>query len=223
MRNDLTKETILALSTSFQQAVAIGIYEKKQLVRVYEPSKILEAFHQVVRWQISLQNSSNPEHEEARQKERQLARRIFVGHSIPCLSCIFYMALQKWLVLCYAVTSERNRDAIPLKLTQVEWGHIFSTLLAMRADGMSSEDSERSVTGGLLLKKRKAVWRSKELQDFLKKMQPQIKSVIDLPYVELPEPLPSRRPAPPGLTSNFYDPEYLKNLSPVAREQLNLK
>ena len=133
------------------------------------------------------------------------------------------MALQKWLVLCYGVTSEKFRDAIPLELTPVQWGHIFSTLLAMHADGMSSEDSESPVTGGLLLKKRKAVWRSKELQDFLKEVQPQIKSVINIPYAELPEPLPSRRPAPPGLTSNFYDPEYLENLSPAAREQLNLK
>ena len=86
----------------------------------------------------------------------------------------------------------------------------------MHADGMSSEDSETPVTGGLLLKKRKAVWRSKELQDFLKAVKPQIESVIQLPHAELAEPLP-------GLSAHFYDPEYLKNLSPAAREQLKLK
>ncbi len=223
MNNDLTRETIAALSTSFQKAVAIGIYEKKQIVRVYEPTKILEAFHQALHWQISLQISSNPEHVEARQKERQLAQRIFVGHSIPCLSCIFYMASQKWLVLCHAVTSASTRATTPLKFTPVEWTNAFSTLLTMRADGMSSEDSDIPVTGGLLLKKRKAVWRSKQLQDFLKALKPQIACVIHLPYAELAEPLPSRRPAPPGLVANFYDSEYLKNLSPAAREQLKLK
>jgi len=92
MSNDLTTETIRALSTSFQKAVTIGVYEKRQVARVYEPRRIFEAFYQALHWQISLQNLSDHEHVEAMVKEKKLARRIFVSHSIAYLSCMSFMA-----------------------------------------------------------------------------------------------------------------------------------
>jgi hypothetical protein len=73
MRNHLTTETISALSISFQRAVACGIYEKQWIARVYEPSKVIEAFHQALHWQNSLQNSYDPEHVEAGKEDRNLA------------------------------------------------------------------------------------------------------------------------------------------------------
>ncbi len=88
MRNQLTKDTLLALSVSFQEAVTLGIYERHQIVREYEPSKILEAFQQALHWQIALQNASGAEIEEGRQNERKLARRIFVSYFKAYLSCI---------------------------------------------------------------------------------------------------------------------------------------
>ena len=88
MGSNLTQETISAISASFQQAVASGIYEKKQIVRVYEPSKIRDACYQALHWQVTLEMSSKPEDEEARKKEKKLARRIFVCYFTPYLSCI---------------------------------------------------------------------------------------------------------------------------------------
>ena len=93
----------------------------------------------------------------------------------------------------------------------------------MRADGMSSEDSECPTTGGILLRKRKAVWRSRELQEFLKAVRLSMGQLILLPYAEQDEPLLGMRPAPPGLSATLYDPEYVRNLSITAREQLNVK
>lgn len=92
----------------------------------------------------------------------------------------------------------------------------------MHADGMSSEDSNTPGIGGILLKKRKAVWQSTELQEFLKAVRSQM-GIIVLNYVKQDEPLISMRPAPAGLEELFYDPEYVKNLSTAAREQLNVK
>ena len=82
-KNELTTGTISALSTSFQKAVSLGIYDKKMIVRVYEPSKIREAFFVALQWQIHLETSSDAEYVEVRKKEKKLARRIFVSHFIP--------------------------------------------------------------------------------------------------------------------------------------------
>jgi len=225
MKNDLTKETISALSTSFRGAVSLGIYDRRQIVRVYEPSKICGAFLQALHWQVCLQNSSNPEHMEARQQEKKLARRIFVSYFIPYLSFISHMTLQKWLALCHAVKDQdvKARMTINIAFTEVQWDNAFKNLLIMRADGMSSEDSEIPITGGGLLKKRKAVWRSRELREFLKVVRSNMGLVIQVPYAEQVEPLLSMRPAPAGLSINLYDAEFVRKLSTAAREQLNVQ
>lgn len=117
MKNQLMIGTISALSKSFKDTVALGIYEKRQIVRVSEPSKINEAFYQALHWQFFLQISSNPEHVEAGKKERKLAQHIFVSYFIPCLSCISHMALQKWLALCFSVNNPLIRAGMADKLT----------------------------------------------------------------------------------------------------------
>ena len=73
LRNDLTTHTIEALSMDFRKAVANGTYNKQQIVRVYEPSKISQAFSQALHWQISLQNSCDAKHVEISKKEKKLA------------------------------------------------------------------------------------------------------------------------------------------------------
>ena len=88
---------------------------------------------------------------------------------------------------------------------------------------MSSEESCTPDTGGILLKKRKVVWRSKQLQGFLKTVRSHMAHTIKLPYADLDKPILSMRPAPAGLTVNFYDPDYLMNLSNTAREQLDVQ
>ena len=72
----------------FQKAVANGTYNKQQIVRVYEPSKIFQAFSQALHWQISLQNSCDAKHVEISNKEKNLAQHIFVSYLIAYLSCI---------------------------------------------------------------------------------------------------------------------------------------
>jgi len=75
------------------------------------------------------------------------------------------MCLQKWLALCYAIKDHTGRAAVIGRFTQVHWDNVFKALLIMRADGMSSEDSEIPPLGGTLLRRRTAAWRSKMLQD----------------------------------------------------------
>jgi len=110
-----------------------------------------------------------------------------------------------------------------LPLTNVELDNALGALLIMRADGMSSEDSEVPATGGIILRKRKPVWRSKELQDFLQAVRSHIGHVTQLGYAEQGEPCLSTRPAPSCLPANCYDEQYVQGLSISAREQLNMK
>lgn len=133
------------------------------------------------------------------------------------------MSLQKWLALCAAVNDETVRADTGLPLTDVVWDNAFMTLLVMFADGMSSEESEIPVAGGILLKKRTATWRSKGLQDFLKTVRSHMKVGISLAYAEQEEPLLGMRPAPAGLAAAFYDEEYVKGLSITAREDLTMQ
>lgn len=93
----------------------------------------------------------------------------------------------------------------------------------MRADGMSSEDSQTPVTGGVLLRKRSAAWRSKALQEFLRFVRLHMAYGIHLVYVAQEQPPPGRRAAPAGLAAELYDQEYVKGLSVAARAQLNIQ
>jgi len=74
------------------------------------------------------------------------------------LSCISYITSQKWLVFCSVIKDPEITGAISVQFTQVEQDNAFRNLLIMCADGMSSEDSEYPTTGGILLRKRRAVW-----------------------------------------------------------------
>jgi hypothetical protein len=134
------------------------------------------------------------------------------------------MSLQKWLALCDAVKDHRVRAATALPFTDVVWDNAFKGLLIMHADGMSSEESDVPVAGGKLLTKRKAAWRSKGLQDFLRTVRSHMKVGIQLAYAaQDDEPLLGTRPAPAGLEAPFYDEEYVMGLSIAAREDLNMQ
>ncbi len=127
------------------------------------------------------------------------------------------MCLQKWLALCYAIKDHTGRAAVIGRFTQVHWDNVFKALLIMHADGMSSEDSEIPPLGGTLLRRRTAAWRSKMLQDFLMHIRSHLKHVTHVAYEAQDQPLLSRRPAPAGLTANFYDEAYVNGLSIAAR------
>ena len=103
------------------------------------------------------------------------------------------------------------------------WSSVFKALLTMCADGMSSEDSEIPVTGGTHLRKRNAIWRSKELQGFLRTIRSHMTYNICLIYAAQDQPLPSRRAAPACLAATFYDQVYVAGLSTAARAQLNIQ
>ena len=108
-----------------------------------------------------------------------------------------------------------------LEFTQAQWDNVFGALQTMRADGMSSEDSDTPLSGGVVLRKRNAAWRSEQLQDFLDAVRLHNGLAIEVPYVDKGS--PGMRPAPAGLSAAFYAPEYLMGLSPTAREELNIK
>jgi hypothetical protein len=133
------------------------------------------------------------------------------------------MALQKWLKLCYGIKGDTVRAAIKPPFTNMEWDNATKALLTMCADGMSNEDSDRPLTGGVLLRKRKVVWRSREPQSFLRSVRFHMGHQMSAVYADQDDPLIGIRPAPPCLPENFYDQEYVKGLSISAREQLNMK
>ena len=84
----------------------------------------------------------------------------------------------------------------------------------MGADGMSSDESEGEEACAIVLRRKRARWRSSALQgvlDTIRQQLPQLKSEVDL-YSDRGE-LDCIHPPPQGLPISCYGEEYKSGLS----------